>query len=71
MIYLYGLIATPLIALLSLVTWARITAKGHDIWQTVVGAMLSIEIKLFTWSNFQVFTWSFRRYTARCFSDIL
>jgi hypothetical protein len=46
MIYLYGLIATPLIALLPLVTWARIAAKGHNIWQTVVGAMLSIVITL-------------------------
>ena len=44
MIYLYGLIAAPLLALLPLVTWARITTKGHDVWQTVVGALLSISI---------------------------
>lgn len=44
MIYLYGLVATPLLALLPLVTWARVSAKGHDVWQTVVGALLSIAI---------------------------
>lgn len=41
MIYLYGVIATPLLALLPLVTWARLAAKGHNFWQTVVGAVLS------------------------------
>lgn len=44
MIYLYGLVAAPLLALLPLVTWARVSAKGHDGWQTVVGALLSIVI---------------------------
>ena len=41
MIFLYGVIATPLLALLPLVTWARLAAKGHNFWQTVVGALLS------------------------------
>lgn len=41
MIFLYGVIATPLLALLPLVAWARLAAKGHNFWQTVVGAVLS------------------------------
>jgi hypothetical protein len=41
MIYIYGIIATPLLMLLPLVTWARLAAKGHNFWQTVVGATLS------------------------------
>lgn len=41
MIFLYGVIATPLLVLLPLVTWARLAAKGHNFWQTVVGAVLS------------------------------
>lgn len=41
MIYIYGVIATPLLMLLPLVTWARLAAKGHNFWQTVVGATLS------------------------------
>ncbi|GAB4478721.1 MAG: hypothetical protein Kow00124_23420 [Anaerolineae bacterium] len=44
LIYLYGLIAAPLLALIPLTTWARVSAKGHDIWQTVVGALLSLSI---------------------------
>lgn len=44
MVYLYGLVATPLLALLPLMTWARVAAKGHDVWQTVVGALLSLAI---------------------------
>ncbi len=44
LIYLYGWIASPLIALLPLVTWARVMAKGHNAWQTVVGAVLSLMI---------------------------
>lgn len=44
MIYLFGLIATPLLALIPLTTWARVNAKGHDVWQTVVGALLSLGI---------------------------
>ena len=46
MIYLYGLIASPLLALLPLVTWARVRAKGHNIMQTVVGAALSFSITM-------------------------
>jgi hypothetical protein len=46
MLYLYGLIATPLLLLLPLTTFARVMAKGHDIWQTVVGAMLSLGITI-------------------------
>jgi hypothetical protein len=41
MIFLYGVVATPLLVLLPLVTWARLAAKGHSFWQTVVGAVLS------------------------------
>lgn len=41
MIYLFGAVATPLLALLPLITWARMAAKGHNFWQTVVGATLS------------------------------
>ncbi|MPN33243.1 hypothetical protein SDC9_180727 [bioreactor metagenome] len=41
MIYIYGIIATPLLVLLPLVTWSRLAAKGHNFWQTVVGATLS------------------------------
>jgi hypothetical protein len=44
MIYLFGWIATPLLALLPLVAWARVAAKGHDAWQTVVGGALSLVI---------------------------
>jgi hypothetical protein len=46
MIYLYGLIATPLLLLLPLTTFARVMAKGHDVWQTVVGAVLSLGITI-------------------------
>ena len=41
MIYIYGVIAAPLLLLLPLVTWARLAAKGHNFWQTVVGGVLS------------------------------
>lgn len=44
MVFLFGLIAAPLLALLPLMTWARVAAKGHDVWQTVVGALLSLAI---------------------------
>ncbi|HEX2980869.1 MAG TPA: hypothetical protein VHO48_11440, partial [Anaerolineaceae bacterium] len=44
MVYLFGAIALPLVALLPLVTWARVAAKGHDVGQTVVGAVLSLAI---------------------------
>lgn len=46
MIYLFGLIAAPLLALLPLVSWARVRAKGHNTWQTVVGAILSFTISI-------------------------
>lgn len=44
MIYLFGLIATPLLALIPLTSWARVSAKGHNVWQTLVGALLSLGI---------------------------
>lgn len=44
MMYLFGLVATPLLALIPLTTWARVSAKGHDVWQTLAGAVLSISI---------------------------
>ena len=44
LIYLFGLAAAPLLALIPLTTWARVSAKGHDAWQTVVGALLSLGI---------------------------
>jgi hypothetical protein len=44
LIYLYGWMASPLLALLPLVTWARVMAKGHNTWQMVVGAALSLTI---------------------------
>ena len=44
LLYLFGLIATPFIALIPLTTWARVSARGHDTWQTVVGALLSFGI---------------------------
>ncbi len=44
MMYLFGLVAAPLLALIPLTTWARVSAKGHDVWQTVAGALLSISI---------------------------
>lgn len=44
MIYLYGLIATPLLGLIPLVTWARVEAKAHTLWQNLVGAGLSLSL---------------------------
>jgi membrane-associated phospholipid phosphatase len=44
LIYLYGLIATPLIALIPLTMWARVRARGHTLAQTIVGALLSAAI---------------------------
>ena len=41
MIYIFGIWAAPLLLLLPLVTWARLAAKGHNFWQTVVGATMS------------------------------
>ena len=46
MVYLYGWVAAPLLILLPLVTWARVSAKGHNVWQTVVGASLSLIITI-------------------------
>lgn len=42
LIYLYGFIATPLLALLPLVLFARLAAKGHNLWQVVAGSVLSL-----------------------------
>src|SRR5512143_2715749 len=44
LIYFYGLIATPLIALIPLTMWARVRAKGHTLSQTVIGALLSAAV---------------------------
>jgi len=44
MVYLYGLVATPLLALIPLVTLARVLAKGHDVWQSLAGAALSLSL---------------------------
>jgi hypothetical protein len=44
MIYLFGLAATPLLALLPIISWARIRAKGHNFLQTVIGSALSFAI---------------------------
>jgi hypothetical protein len=46
LVYFYGFIATPLLALLPLVTLARLFAKGHDVWQTVVGSAMSLSITI-------------------------
>ena len=48
MIFLFGLWAAPLLLLLPLVSWVRVTAKGHNFWQTVVGAVLSFAITIST-----------------------
>jgi hypothetical protein len=44
MIYLYGLIAAPLVALLPLVSWARVRTRAHSLGQMAVGALLSLAI---------------------------
>ena len=46
MIYIYGIVAAPLLVLLPLITWARLAAEGHNLWQTVVGASMSILISI-------------------------
>jgi len=46
MIYIYGIMWAPLLALLPLVTWARLAAEGHNLWQTVVGATMSVLISI-------------------------
>ncbi len=44
LIYLYGLIAAPLLALIPLTMWARVKSKGHTLSQTIVGTILSAAI---------------------------
>ena len=44
LIYWYGWMAAPILILLPLVAWARVSAKGHSPWQTVVGACLGLII---------------------------
>jgi membrane-associated phospholipid phosphatase len=46
LIFLYGWVATPFLALLPLVTWARVRTKGHTVGQIVVGSCLSIACTL-------------------------
>ncbi|MDD5397905.1 MAG: hypothetical protein PHU70_02375 [Dehalococcoidia bacterium] len=46
MIYIYGIIATPLLVLLPLITWARLATEGHNFWQTVVGATIAAFISI-------------------------
>ncbi|HLF29368.1 MAG TPA: hypothetical protein VJG32_23835 [Anaerolineae bacterium] len=46
MIYLYGLIAVPLLALIPLTMWARVKARGHTLAQTLAGALLSAGVTL-------------------------
>ncbi len=46
MIYLYGLIAAPLIALIPLTMWARVKVKGHSLLQTIVGALISAGVTI-------------------------
>lgn len=48
LVYLFGLPAIPVIALLPLISWARVRAKGHDLMQTVVGSVLSLGITILT-----------------------
>jgi len=46
LIYFYGLIAAPLIALIPLTMWARVKARGHTLSQTVVGALLAAGVTM-------------------------
>jgi membrane-associated phospholipid phosphatase len=46
LIYFYGLIATPLIALIPLTMWARVRSKGHTLSQTIIGALLSAGVTI-------------------------
>lgn len=48
MIFLFGIWAAPLLLLIPLVSWVRVTAKGHTLSQTVVGAVMSFAITLVT-----------------------
>ena len=47
-LYFFGLIATPLVSLIPLTIFARIAAKGHNIWELVTGSVLSISITVLT-----------------------
>ena len=47
MYYFLGIPAVPLFTLIPLTIFARIAAKGHDFWQMVIGAVLSISITVF------------------------
>jgi hypothetical protein len=44
--FFLGIPAVPLAALIPLTIFARMAAKGHDIWQLVTGAVMSISITL-------------------------
>ncbi len=44
--YFFGIPAVPLLSLIPLTIFARISAKGHDFWQLVAGSVLSIAITL-------------------------
>ena len=44
MFYFFGIPAAPLAALIPLTIFARIASKGHDLWQLIVGAVMSISI---------------------------
>jgi membrane-associated phospholipid phosphatase len=46
LIYFYGLIAAPLIALIPLTMWARVKTRGHTLSQTVVGALLAAGVTM-------------------------
>lgn len=47
MFYFFGIPAAPLAALIPLTIFARIATKGHDLWQLIVGAVMSISITVF------------------------
>lgn len=44
LIYLYGLVAAPLLTLIPLVTLARLATRGHNLGQLAVGGLLSLLI---------------------------
>jgi hypothetical protein len=43
-IFFFGLPAVPLASLIPLTIFARLAAKGHDIWQLLIGAAMSVSI---------------------------
>lgn len=53
LIFFFGWIALPSLLLLPLVSWARVSAKGHDRKQIWVGAALSMVITLAVLSLFR------------------